>query len=67
MGWQRDIVILEKCETKELQAVQTLKSDMGKKFDLCVLYNADLIPHPTTIAHALQVTFVVMTSLIGCK
>lgn len=67
MGWQQDKVILEKCKTNELQAVEILKSDMAKKIDQCDLYNADLSPHAKTIAHSLPVTFVVITSLMGCK
>lgn len=67
MGWQQDIVILEKCKADELQAVETLKSDMAKKIDQCDLYNADLSPHPKTIFHILKMTFVLMTSLMGCK
>lgn len=68
MGWQKDIIILEKCKTNEPQAVEALKSDMEKKKrDQSNSYNADLSPHPKTIVHALQVTFVVMTLLMGCK
>lgn len=65
MGWQQDVVILEKCKTNELQAVETSKSDMAnKKIVQCELYNADLSAHPKTIVHVLEVTFVVMTSLM---
>lgn len=70
MGWQQDTVILEKCKTNELQAVETLKSDTSKqtkKIDQCDLLNADLSPHPKTIVHVLQVTFVEITLLMGCK